>query len=69
MEDKPWRLVVEGMPDYTVGKGMEVDSKEAVEANLDVKVDYAMSYSTTVRDSLVSKSVQTVMHQQEVFDV
>lgn len=51
------------------GKDIEVDSKEAVEANLDVEVDYARSYSTTTRDRLTSKSVHIAMHQHEVFDV
>lgn len=59
----PWRLVVEGMLCRTMGRGIEVDSKEAMEANLDVDTDYAWSYSTATRDSLASKSVQMAMHQ------
>ena len=55
--------MVEGMLDCTTDRGMVVDSKVVVEANLDVEVDYALSYSTTTKNSLASKLVQMVMHQ------
>lgn len=45
----------------TTSWGMEVGSKDIVEANLDVEVNYAQSHLTATRDNLVS--VQMVMCQ------
>lgn len=55
--------MVERMLGRTIGSGMKVDSKEAVEASLDIEADCARSYLITMRDNLTSKPVQMAMHQ------
>lgn len=59
--DTPRRLEVGGMLHRTTSRCMEVGSKDIVEANLDVEVNYAQSHLTATRDNLVS--VQMVMCQ------